>query len=342
VFGSLRDGHTYSAPCRTYAGGPFDNRIIWYYVPDDAPLYEGLSAFEPRVDEMFEKVNDTFEKAGFGLKPRKHTRGIDIWFRDALGVIGDEDDFAGRATADKCQCQEGPPHEPCVSGPHAFNEIAFDNRSRSPRAGEFQGKLMLGGVFTRPADLLARGGLALGDVWTYTPPEPIELVGGLALAGVLVQTPATAIHADEGLALGGIVTYLPESPFYLWRGFALAGVLVQTPATAIHADEGLALGGVLVQTPATAIHANEGLKLGGILVDASTTEETVLDGLALGDVWTVPTEAGPGDDCASAGVLSLGVTAAGHFTSFATHWWRQIAAVTRSNGFWKTRATIKT
>lgn len=367
VFGALREGHAYSAPCRTSANGEFDNRIIWYFVDDDAPVYEGLNAFEPRVDNIYDLAHGTLEKSALRPCPRKHYSGRDIWFRDASGVIGTADDFAGRTLAGVCQCQEGPPHPPCVSGPHSFNMFGLAHVAAVPLAGEFAAGLRLGVRPTKIPDLVAQGGLAFGHVETFIPAPPLELFGGLDLAGVLVRTPSTPIELRRGLGLGVEPTYIPSGPLYHWRGLGLGDEPTYIPTGNFFHWRGLGLGGVLSRTPSDPITLRGGLGLGvnatyipsgplyhwrglalgvesqtvpvdgveldgavafGVNLDHSPMTSAAVQGLALAAVD--PDEGGelePGISCEEATEIELGVPVAGHFDGFDVHFWTVTIAV---------------
>lgn len=112
AFGAIRA--CYSAPCKFFADdSSTDNRINWYFVPDDRQIYDGVTVFWPRSDVANNQAQSIFEKEGPGVAVRLHNNGADHWSRAGDHVHGDEADFAGRSKREKYFVDGVPPVQPC-------------------------------------------------------------------------------------------------------------------------------------------------------------------------------------------------------------------------------------
>lgn len=137
----------YSAPCKFFADDLLpDNRINWYFVPDDTPIYDGTTVFWPRSDVPPDQATSAFESEGFGRDVRTHTLGTDVYGRAGDHVHGDADDFAGNSLRKKYYIDDVPPEQPCpvpvfpcVCADMLTDHPTFSLRMHSPDYPELDG-----------------------------------------------------------------------------------------------------------------------------------------------------------------------------------------------------------
>jgi len=123
--------YAYSAPCRFFADDVArTNRINWYFVPDDTPIYEEPHVFTQGL--MHADVDDDGhgEPTAIRTRLRKHTRGLNTWGTEGLHVHGDADDFLRRSPRSKYHGPDGQPANPCHAQRfdlHGFSVWVIDN-----------------------------------------------------------------------------------------------------------------------------------------------------------------------------------------------------------------------
>lgn len=261
AFGVLRPP-AYKASCSFFANGGLPNSIIWYFVPDDRPFYEGWHAFSPRRDDMDNASGHEPEKTARFPNPRGYYSGRDQWEHPGLHVHGDEQDFLGLSPKEKYSPYGWTNYDAC-----ADTEILWE-------------LLACGSILDdmTPPDEIELGDLLVsGDV-----EELLELVGpaGLAL-GVIV--PADVVEELlAGLALGELVEGVPPGAEVMLHGLALLEVLSDIPGVEIIGDEfGLALGDLVEAVVDPVEELTMGM-LFGHLVEPGPEE--LLSGLLVGDL----------------------------------------------------------
>lgn len=104
----------YSARCNFFADdSSLTNRINWYLVPDDTPVYDQPHVFFPRVDDHGGTGPSPFEETGPGRLVRSFNDGVDTWGFPKDHVDGDESDFLGQSSQKKYRVDGNPPTRPC-------------------------------------------------------------------------------------------------------------------------------------------------------------------------------------------------------------------------------------
>lgn len=218
AFGAVRK--PYSAACKFYADDiALDNRINWYIVPDNTPLYEGPTPFWPRVDVPPDKALTVHEREGQGRFVRTFDWGLVFIPPPAHAPHGDEQDFAGEAPRSKHWIDGIEPEAPCVV--IRVNQMQFAIKARLVKPGE---------VFTTAA------GVQLGGELRYPPLYPITYPAAVALGGELVL-PSPIMTA--GISIGGDGVSMIFYPGILLGGEAL-------PFIAKPPHHGIDVGGVMV------------------------------------------------------------------------------------------------
>jgi hypothetical protein len=113
AFGALRKA--YSARCNFFADdSSLTNRISWYLVPDDTPVYDQATVFFPRVDDHDGTGPSPFEETGPGRLVRTFDDGADVWGYPKDHVDGDFQDFHGDSPKKKYWVDGNPPTRPCA------------------------------------------------------------------------------------------------------------------------------------------------------------------------------------------------------------------------------------
>lgn len=100
AFGAVRK--PYTAPAKFFADDvTADNRIIWYPVSDDTPLYDGWTVFWPRVDTPSNEATSAYEVEGVPSLRLKAPPVTNVWGFSGDHVHGDDEDFRGLAPRSK-------------------------------------------------------------------------------------------------------------------------------------------------------------------------------------------------------------------------------------------------
>lgn len=127
AFGAIRRAYVAKAKFFADDGPAATNRIKWYVVPDDTPVYEDWTCFWPRVDVPPDQALPQFENEGHGRDVRKFYAGNDIYGYLKDHVHGDPEDFLGESTRDKYFVEGEPdPVQPCV-GTGVFAKFRFSH-----------------------------------------------------------------------------------------------------------------------------------------------------------------------------------------------------------------------
>lgn len=127
AFGAIRRAYVAKANFFADEGPAATNRIKWYVVPDDTPVYDDWTSFWPRVDVPPDQAHTQFEYEGHGRDVRRFYAGNDIYGYDKDHVHGDPDDFLGKSLREKYFVDGEPdPVQPCV-GTGVFAKFRFRN-----------------------------------------------------------------------------------------------------------------------------------------------------------------------------------------------------------------------
>jgi hypothetical protein len=278
--GAIRYG--YSARCKFFADDHTgDNRINWYFVPDDTPRYTGWSVFHPKVDERPKHRNFLYEIEGPTNHIRTRTDGFDSWGKSRLHVDGDSDDFLGLALSSKYAIDGAPPTDPCPG----------------IETMRFMWKLGFKVPLTHPIERISLG-IAPG----FATDEDVELIQLGIASGVAITTPKELIGI--GLGVGFTVPGTELIGVGIGVGFTVAamevigiglGVGFTVPATevigvglgvgfTVPATEVIGVGlGVGFTVPATEV-IGVGLAVGCTVTDAGEVPDVELlrVGMAIG------------------------------------------------------------
>lgn len=336
----------YSASCRTYAGGPRNNRIIWYYVSDDTPFYEELHAYSPGRDEMYTPADEP-EKTGLVPNPRKYYSGLDLFHHDVHGVHGDIDDFLCLSPLEKFSPHGEMPDDPCNESLTLWPEhgIRIGGRIHDLPSFSFKGGVRLGAevldlvespyasgilIGGKLHDIIPlieekKRGVKLGGKVNDLSPFPEKkkagifiggkiadpfqapLAAGVRYGGTIKEVPVPIEVLYSGLLAGGHYKDFPPTPAEMKSGLKFGGKYHDVGTTPTESKSGLKLGGKYHDVTITPAELKSGMKLGGKNHDAGTVTE-LKSGLKLGSV--IHDVGGgppvPGTACSSAGVLTLG------------------------------------
>lgn len=334
----------YSAPVRTFADAGRDNRIIWYWVSDTRPFYEGETTFTPRVDDMFQPSGEEYELTGRVPNPRRYYSGRDIWGKVGAAVDGDEADFMGLALTDKYIRNGNAPQDPCGVPPKIVHllRIGYTVSKFPPKIRLAQERLRLGQtVFEHgyPPPLYPEGlkirhaipvhgahardgeGLALRD----------DLGGGLhhkhrLRAGLLLGEMSQPGHTGPDVEALRIADALrPASLVRPIFGEGLKiGYRISVESLDPHVVEtGLLIGERSFIPPALPWTFADGLKIGERTVMKVPVEPPLYKlGLRLGERSILDETVEPGASCPVAGLVLVHHTVGGYVSGSTHHWWR--------------------
>ena len=288
AFGAVR--RSYSAPCRFYSDDSLrDNRINWYVVPRDTPIYEGKTVFWPRIDDLENETPYTYEQSGTARTIRKYFPFHHPAARPGDHVHGDPEDFEGLSPRSKYWIAGVPPVEPCAVDESRAYGIKLGIVQVVPFGGIFSFGLAIGFkrglpdptfppadgglMFNGSAKLLTNhppignGGLMLNGVAILTTNVPAIGNGGLMLNGVAMLTTNVPAIGDGGVRLNGFVLVTDNIPDIGNGGVMLDGTAPITDNLPNIGDGGIMLDGMV---PFTDNLPNIGD--GGIKLDGSTPE----------------------------------------------------------------------
>jgi hypothetical protein len=128
AFGAIRRAYVAKANFFADDGPAATNRIKWYVVPDDTPVYDDWTCFWPRVDVPPDQALPQFENEGHGRDVRRFYAGNDIYGYKKDHVDGDREDFLGESLRAKYFVEGEPdPVQPC-DGTGVFARFRFRNR----------------------------------------------------------------------------------------------------------------------------------------------------------------------------------------------------------------------
>jgi len=284
AFGAVR--RSYSAPCRFYSDDSLrDNRINWYVVPRDTPIYEGKTVFWPRIDDLENETPYTYEQSGTARTIRKYFPFHHPAARPGDHVHGDPEDFEGLSPRSKYWIAGVPPVEPCAVDESRAYGIKLGIVQVVPFGGIFSFGLAIGFkrglpdptfppadgglMFNGSAKLLTNhppignGGLMLNGVAILTTNVPAIGNGGLMLNGVAMLTTNVPAIGDGGVRLNGFVLVTDNIPDIGNGGVMLDGTAPITDNLPNIGDGGIMLDGMVPFTDNLPNIGDGGIKLDG-------------------------------------------------------------------------------